>query len=131
MNSGNGANVSVGALQIQNATLVLGPEGSGTATLMGTIFNNGDTDDRLVGVSINAGNASITPGAEVIPAQSSVAYGYAGPNFINTYALQVEPSAFVPVTFAFERAGLVEAQVMTVPAVGIYEGIAPNPPTAS
>jgi hypothetical protein len=34
----------------------------------------------------------------------------------------------VPVELGFEKAGLVKLSLLTVPATGYYEGIAPNPP---
>jgi len=34
----------------------------------------------------------------------------------------------VPVALQFERAGIVEAEVLVVPPAGYYEGIEPVPP---
>ncbi len=124
-NSGNGVAADAGSMAIENATLVTGPNGS--ATLIGSVFNNGTVDDRITAVTINGTPASITPGAEAIAAGTGVNFGYDGINYINTYTLQAEPSAFVPVSMQFENAGSVEFRVMTVPPTGIYEGIAPNP----
>lgn len=127
MNSGNGTDANVGDLAIENATIVLGPEGSGSATLIGSVFNNGAQDDMLVDVTINGTPAVVTPGAEKIPAGSNATYGYDSMKFINSYTFDAEPSAYVPVTLQFANAGVVEMSVLSVPATGIYEGIAPTP----
>lgn len=124
-NSGNGQSAKAGDLSVENATLVLGENGS--ATLIGSVFNAGGQDDRILAVTINGTPAVVTPGSELIPANGGINYGYDGTHYINTYTLQVEPSAFVPVTMQFQNAGSVEMSVMTVPPTGIYEGIAPNP----
>ena len=126
-NSGNGTDATVGDLDIENATIVLGPEGSGSATLIGSVFNNGTQDDTLVDVKINGTPAVVTPGAEQIPAGGSTKYGYDSTNFINSYTFDAEPSAYVPVSLQFANAGVVEMSVLSVPATGIYEGIAPTP----
>lgn len=126
-NSGNGTDAQVGDLAIENVTVVLGPEGSGSATLIGSVFNNGSADDALVDVTINGTPAVVTPGSEAIPAGGSASYGYDGTHFINSYTFDAEPSAYVPVTLQFANAGIVEMSVLSVPATGIYEGIAPTP----
>lgn len=126
-NSGNGVQQTVGDVSIENATLVRGPEGSGSATLIGTVFNAAGADDAIVAVTINGTPAMLTPGSEIIPAGGSTSFGYDGTNFINTYAFKAEPSAFVPVTVQFANAGLASLSVMTVAPVGVYEGIAPTP----
>lgn len=127
MNSGNGTDADLGDLAIENVTVVLGPEGTGSATLIGSIFNNGDQDDTIVDVTINGTPAVVTPGAETIPAGGNATFGYDGAKFINSYTFEAEPSAYVPVTLQFANAGIVEMSVMSVPATGIYEGIAPTP----
>lgn len=126
-NSGNGTDANVGDLAIENVTVVLGPDGSGSATLIGSVFNNGSADDTLVDVTVNGTPAVITPGAEKIPAGGSATYGYDGTNYINSYTFEAEPSAYVPVTMQFANAGVVEMSVLSVPATGIYAGIAPTP----
>ena len=126
-NSGNGVQQSVGDIRIEDATLVLGPEGSGSATLIGTIFNSAAADDAIIAVTIDGTPAAITPGSEVIPARGSKSFGYDGTNFINSYAFKAEPSAFVPVTVQFANAGVASLRALTVPPTGAYEGIAPTP----
>ena len=137
MNTGNGVEVRQGAMDVENATIVLGPDGTNSATLIMRLVNVGPEPDALTYVTINGVPAQINdpavPGetrVDIGPGQS-VPFGYEATRWINTYDLQVEPSSWVPVELAFENAGLVTFNALTVPAVGYYEGIAPNPPTAA
>jgi len=130
MNSGNGTQQIVGDLRIENATLITGPEGSASGTLITTLVNTGRERDTLVGVSINGVPAYITPGAGELAPGAAVNFGYDGDFWLNTYDLNIASSAFVPVTMQFERAGTTSFSVLSVPATGSYEGIAPNPASA-
>ena len=49
-------------------------------------------------------------------------------NWINAYAFEPAVSTYVPVELGFQNAGLVSLSLLTVPPVGYYAGIAPNPP---
>lgn len=129
MNSGNGAAATAGSIHIEGATLVLGPEGSSTATLTTRIVNAGVDDDYLTYASINGVPAYITESAGPLPAGSSASFGFDSTQWINAYGLDATASTYVPVQLGFEKAGLVKMSVLTVPPVGYYEGIAPNPPT--
>ena len=130
MNSGNGDEATLGAINVDGAILVLGPEGSGTATLTTRITNAGIEPDALTFVSINGVPAYVTEGTGELLPGGSLSYGFASDAWINSYDLEVPPSTFVPVELGFENAGLVKMSLLTVPATGYYEGIAPNPPTS-
>lgn len=137
MNTGNGVEATQGAIQIENATIVVGPEGANSGTLIMRVVNAGAEPDALTYVTINGVPAQINdpavPGetrVDIGPGQS-VPFGYEAARWINTYDLQVEPSSWVPVELGFEKAGLITFNALTVPPVGYYEGIAPNPPTAA
>jgi copper(I)-binding protein len=130
MNSGNGTQVQVGSIRIENATLVMGPEGSGAGTLIASIVNGAQDPDRLVGATIGGIPAYITPGQDVLLFNELVNFGYDSLHWINTYDLTAPVSTYVPVQLQFEKAGIVDFTVLTVPPTGIYEGIAPNPVTA-
>ena len=130
MNSGNGTQQIVGDLRIENATLITGPEGSASGTLITTLVNTGREHDHLVGLTINGVPAYITPGAGELAPSAAVNFGYDSDFWLNTYDLIIASSAFVPVTMQFERAGTTSFSVLSVPAVGSYEGIAPNPASA-
>ncbi len=138
MSTGNGVQAQVGAIRIENATLVRG-EGA-SVTLIMTIVNVGPEPDSLADVSIAGQRAVITDGAapigpvEVAPG-AAVPFGYgqdgAGASrWVNAYTVEIPPSGFVPVQVFMTEAGLAELEVLTVPPVGYYEGIAPQPAEA-
>lgn len=129
-NTGNGVEATLGAIHVENLTVVLGPEGSGTATVLTRITNTGPNPDRLTFASVDGAGASITgDGIELLPG-ASVSVGYESDVFINAYDFTAAVSTYVPVQLGFQEAGLLDADVLTVPPAGIYAGIAPNPPTA-
>ena len=130
MNSGNGTQQIVGDLRIENATLITGPEGSASGTLITTLVNTGRERDQLIAATINGVPAYITLGAGELAPGAAVNFGYDGDFWLNTYDLNIASSAFVPVTMQFERAGTTSFSVLSVPAAGSYEGIAPNPASA-
>lgn len=129
MNSGNGVEATQGSINIDGAVLVLGPEGSATATLTTRIINAGLEPDALTYVSINGIPAYVTEGAGELLPGASISFGYESEAWINSYDLDVPVSTYVPVELGFEKAGLVKLSLLTVPPTGYYEGIAPNPPT--
>lgn len=135
MNSGNGTQAQVGSIKIDNATLVTGPDGTTSGTLILSLFNVGNEPDTLVGVSINgkpaviSGKASVGSGVELAPG-AALTFGYQdSTSWMNSYDLTGAESSYVPVEMQFQRAGIASFTVLTVPAVGYYEGIAPNPAT--
>ncbi len=130
MNSGNGVDAQAGAMHVEDATLVLGPEGSSSATLLTRIVNTGPVPDTLVYATINGVQVTVPEGASQIAPGASVPFAYESANFINTYELDVPVSSYVPVVLGFQDAGLVSFSALTVPPAGYYEGIAPEPATA-
>lgn len=130
MNAGNGVEARVGPIHVENATLVRGPEGSASATLTARIVNESARADRLVYATVNGAPADITGGGTDLGAGASVSFGFDSANWINAYSLDVPASSYVPVELGFADAGAVSMQVLIVPPVGYYSGIAPNPATA-
>lgn len=128
MNSGNGVAAQAGAIKVENATLVLGPEGSTSATLTTRIVNIGPAADRLIYATVNGAPADITAGGIDLQPGASISFGFDSDTWINAYGLDAEVSTYVPVQLAFAAAGVVSISVLTVPPVGYYAGIAPNPP---
>jgi len=138
MSTGNGVQAQVGDVRIENATLVRG-EGS-ALTLIMTIVNVGADPDSLADVAIAGQRAVITDGTAAIgPVEiasgAAVPFGYgqdgAGASrWVNAYTVEVPASGFVPVQVFMTNAGLAELEVLTVPPVGFYDGISPQPPTA-
>jgi len=128
MNSGNGVAVTQGPLHIENATLVMGPEGSTSATLIMRVVNTGIEDDALTYATINGAPAIVVdPGSDatVLGPGASVSFGYDSDRRINTESLDVPMSSYVDVELGFEKAGLAKMSVLTVPPVGYYAGITP------
>lgn len=129
MNSGNGTQAQIGEIRIENATLVLGPEASGTATLAATIVNQGQAPDSIIGLEIDNKPAYVTPGAGELGAGAAVSFGYNSSYWINSYEFTAPVSTYVPVKIQFQGAGIVQLSVLTVPPTGINAGIAPDPAT--
>jgi hypothetical protein len=131
MNTGNGVEAIKGPIHIENATLVMGPEGSSTATLVTRLVNTGVEDDALTYATINGVPATIIPPAElgdsgnVLAPGASVSYGYETDARINAEGFDVPVSNYVDVELGFEKAGLVSMSILTVPPVGYYAGITP------
>lgn len=128
--TGNGVQAQAGLLRVENATLVTGPEGSRSATLMMRIVNQGTETDRLLAATIDGVRASITGDAVELPPGASISFAYESDLWVNSYEFDAEPSAFVDVTLVFEKSGDTALQVLSVPPLSFYEGIAPNPPAA-
>jgi len=129
MNSGNGVQATVGAMKVENATLVAGPAGTTTGTLTVRIINTGQTPDSLVYSVIDNGPTYVTPGSETFAPNTSVSFGFDSKDWINTYTLKAPAGTYVPVELGFKNAGLVKISVLIVPPTGYYVGIAPNPAT--
>lgn len=128
--TGNGVQAQAGLLRVENATLVTGPEGSRSATLMMRIINQGTEPDRLLAATIDGVRASITGDTVDLLPGTSVSFAYKSDLWVNSYEFDAAQSAFVDVTLVFEKAGDATMQVLTVPPLSFYEGIAPNPPAA-
>lgn len=131
--SGNGANADVGAIQMRGITLVDGPDGSRTGTVVMTLVNSGDEPDALTGVRMVQppnGTATIVgegtaAGALPLPRASRTLVGYNSDIHVDISDLGLTPTQFTEIEFSFARAGRVTVPVMSVLPTGIYAGIAP------
>ena len=141
--SGNGSNANQGPLQLRGVTIVTGPAGSDTATILGTIVNTGTTADALQNVTITSPTgATVTlrgtalSGSELpLLPQSATRLGFAADDHADITGLVIAPSAYTTVTFTFKVAGTLTMgttgqpfQVMAVLPTGVFEGIAPLAP---
>jgi hypothetical protein len=129
MNSGNGVNATAGAIHVENATLVQGPEGSGSATLVTRLVNTGQEPDALTYVTINGIPAYMTEGSGTLLPGGAVSFGFESESWINSYDFDAAAATYVPIQLGFEKAGLVDMSVLAVPPIGYYEGIVPTPAT--
>jgi hypothetical protein len=129
-NTGNGVRATIGAMLIDNATLVRGPEGSSSGTLIMAISNRGKEDDQLVSVTIGGAEATTEPAGPVaVPPNGIVRFGFNADHWVNTYALDAPISGYVPVQLTFAKAGVLSISVLTVEPTGYYAGVTPNPAT--
>lgn len=121
--SGNGAAVDLGAIRIQNATIVKA-DGAADASLIVSVFNNGVEEDALVAVEIDGVPATVTPSGALIPKGGStgVNYGYSGTNTI-TFPTDAEVSTYVPVLMQFRNAGVAQFEALIVPNTGFYSEV--------
>jgi hypothetical protein len=122
--TGNGVQVIAGDINVDNATVVFGPEGTNTATLLTRMYNSGQEQDTILGVTINGLPATITGDTSIAP-NASVPFGYpADAQRINVVG-DIPLSNFVPVQILFDRAGLIEMDVLTVLPTGFYADVTP------
>ncbi len=128
--TGNGVQAQVGNVRAENLTLVAGPEGSASATLITRIINGDSEPDALLGVQIDGIPAYVTGDIVELRPDDSVGFGFDADRWINSYDFDAALSTYVPVALQFERAGIVEAEVLVVPASGYYVDIQPVPPAA-
>lgn len=132
--SGNGQSIDVGTIQAQNLTLVAGPEGSKTATLVATLINGGEKPDELASASVGAVTGTIVGGPITIEpfAPQATSIGYRSPRAVDFSGLDATVATYVPLTLTFRDAGKATVSVLVVPPTGYYQGIAPRPaPTTS
>lgn len=134
--SGNGANATAGAIQVRGLTLVEGPDGTRTGTLVMTLVNTGNDADALVGAAVlsppGSGAATIVGtgaggGNLALPSRSRKLVGYNSEVHVDVTGLTLSPTQFTEVELSFQRAGRVVVPVMSVLPRGIYEGITPLP----
>ena len=126
--SGDGVSGRAGNMLVNNATLVLGPAGSKSATLIMTISNVGTADDSLERVAIAGAQGTLVPAQIPVAPNSSASFGYVGAaHSVNTAGFETAASVYVPVTLTFKTSGTLTLSVLTVNADGIYSGITPGP----
>ncbi len=130
MNTGDGAQTQIGDIKILNATLVVGDPGT-DAMLIGTLVNVGVTPDAVNAIEVAGKQVTPVPAFSELTAGSSVAFGYVDAEIkVPVSGLDAAVSSYVPVSFQFQNAGNTTLRVLTVPAVGQYEGIVQFTPEA-
>lgn len=131
MNTGDGVQTQIGNIKVVNVTLVMGEPGS-DAMLIGTIANVGITPDAVNGIEVAGKPVTPAPAFSELTAGNSVDFGYANAEIkVPVSGLTAPVSSYVPVSFQFQNAGNTTISVLTVPAVGQYEGIVPLASTPS
>lgn len=135
------AAVSVGAIKVQNALVIIQPSTSSTgpAVISATLFNTGTKPQTLDSVDVDgAGTATLTAakgkGKLVVPAGGSIVLGGKG----NASAALADPGEAVKdgnaqkVTFTFSTTGAVSLSAFVVPADSYFTKWGPSTiPTAT
>ncbi|MEU7059016.1 DUF461 domain-containing protein [Streptomyces sp. NPDC046197] len=129
------AATSVGAIKIQNATVITQPDqqSKGPAVISATIFNNGNTDQTLDSISVQGdGTAQLSPaggkGKVTVPAHGFLVLGGKG----NASAALPNPGVAVQngnaqqITFTFSTTGAVTLRAYVVPAVSYFDKWGPS-----
>jgi copper(I)-binding protein len=105
----NGAQVTVGDINVENLLVVTGIDGG---ELYGGIVNGGAADDELTAVTVETSPPITLPQPIVLPADTNVALGPPGPNRIFIHDLGAQPGQLVHVTLTFRDAGTGETDVL-------------------
>jgi hypothetical protein len=125
--TGNGTDFEVGALRVQNTTLVADASGSGSAALVMTIINDGAADDALVSASIESVGAGAAEGPIQVAAGSAVKVGGPGGDPAIAFVGLTQPAGtYADVTVTFRDAGSATVPIALVPGSGYYEDYAPT-----
>lgn len=123
MNTGNGTQVQVGSIRVENATIVKDLTGS-TASLTMALFNVGNEDDVLVAVEIDGVPVTVSPASPVLPRGgiTGVSFGWNSANTVS-FTTDAEMSTYVPVLLQFRNAGVTEFTSLVVPKAGYYADV--------
>ncbi|MGY1436478.1 DUF461 domain-containing protein [Streptomyces reniochalinae] len=123
----------VGDIKIQNANVVTGTDGTGEATVTARIFNDGNKDQTLKGVSVSGSRAELSPAKGekklVVPAGGSLKLGGKGEaSALLTDAKRagVKDGNAQPVTFDLSSTGAVKLKAAVFPAEGAYKTVGPT-----
>ena len=124
--SGDGINIQVEGMLIDNATIVAGNPDSGEAAFLGTLYNPTNDEDALVSVTAGESQAELLP--EPIPVKGlSAAKVMAGTDqqaLFSDFAAQ--PGQYVELTMSFESAAVAQFEALVVAPYGPYVAAAPE-----
>lgn len=97
-------------IKIVNFLLVATEDGS--AVVVGTILNAGETDDQILGISV-AGSQAILTGESILKPNQPLRFEGDSANAKAVFPLVgAKPGTHVDVTIGFARAGLVDLEVI-------------------
>ncbi|GGX18971.1 DUF461 domain-containing protein [Streptomyces noursei] len=126
------AETSVGTIKVQNANVVTQPDpkAKGPAAITATVFNSGDKDQQLTGISVDGtGQSAKLSSAKInVPAGGSVVIGGQGnPSAVLASGREaVQDGNAQPLTFTFSSTGKVTLNAFVVPAKNIFENYGPS-----
>lgn len=122
----NGINAEAGDIGLRNVQVV--SDGDGTATVIATLTNRGDSDDELAEVLIGDVPADIADGPLELPV-SGVADLGPDADRVDGFDVEAVPGYTVSVEFRFENAPRTTVQALVRPAEGTYAEALPAVPT--
>lgn len=123
--SGDGVDLEVGTLLVQDTTLVAGEDGK-RASLVLTLINTGQRVDALTSATVAGSAATIRTAPIAVTPGNSVQVGGPSEHQILVSGLTVPTGAYADLRLAFRDAGSVTAQVLVVPAAGYYASFGPD-----
>jgi len=112
----DGVEGQAGSIKLRNMTLVIQPDSS--AVLVGTIVNQDEAEDSVIGVAINGTQGLIGRDgslANKLPLELNNPVIFSGPSanaFAFVESLEAKPGYRVPVLVIFENSGIVELSVL-------------------
>lgn len=122
--SGDGRFTTAGDLEIRGATIVADPNDPSKGTLLVTIYNGGETDDALIGVTSNEVTGQSTS-AIALPAGQAVRIGF---NSTEAVALKsannlLVAGSFVALNLNFANTPSAELKLLVNANDGIYSDV--------
>ena len=122
--SGNGRYATAGDLEIRNATIVANPKDPSKGTLLVTIYNSGQENDAVIGIS-SAEIASQSKQSIELPALGSVQIGYNSTTNVSLSSAtgSLITGNLVPLTFYFANTPSLPMELLVNANDGIYAGV--------
>lgn len=108
-------------IELSNMLLVATEDGS--AVLVGTIVNKGNSDDKILGIYVGNSQATITGTSDLVPFQP-VRFEGDSANAKAVFAgVGAVPGVNVPLNIGFAKAGMVKVNVIVRDKRDIYAGV--------
>ncbi len=116
-----GVNDHSGLVDVLN-TLVVSPS-DGSGTVVATLVNGSDSDDRLLAVTVDGApaNVSAAAGGAAIPALGRNNLGATGA--VSVVDASIVVGTFVDITFTFQHAEAITIEAPVVPNTGDYADV--------
>ena len=122
--SGNGANQNVGELEIRNASIVVDPRDPSAGTLLVSIYNKGDEDDSLTGLTSQEFESQFSDALPIGTNQAlSVGLSKDSKIYLASTTLALEPGTYVDTTFVFGNASSVTVPILVNANTGFYKDV--------
>lgn len=123
--SGNGVETKGAGVEVDNATIVSGTEGSGDAAFLATVFNVTAAEDQLIAIIAGDAGAKLKPDPIPLPPGRGVVIQTGRDAEAVFDGLAAKPGTYLPVRMIFRTAGEVSFNALVVPPYGFYRDAAP------